>query len=497
MSAHFPALIVVVPLISAFLIFLAGWANRKLCWPIALAALSFCTCAALGLLSMVINTGVVTYNLAGWQPPVGIGYHVDHLNALVLLIVAAVALVNLVGTRASAADEFADRIGSFYALYLLFVTGLFGIVVTGDAFNLFVLLEITSLTGYALIGMGKEHAPLASLNYIFMGTIGASLYLLGVGYLYLVTGSLNMADIAGLLPPLYNSRVLLAAFVICMTGLFMKMALFPLHTWLPEAYTRAPSAVGSLIAPLTTKVMIYVMIRMVLSVFTPDFAFRHLNLGRAVVWLAVAAIVMGSIMALSRKNLKQILTYVIIAEVGYMVGGFWIGNRQAMTGALLHIVNDAAMMLCLFLAAGGLSYRLKGDRLDLMTGAFKKMPFSMAALVVGGLSIVGVPPTCGFFSKWYLISGGLAAGQYAFAAALVFSSLVNAVLFFRIIEAGYFDPASGHQGVHGHGAAALREAPTSMVAAMWVSAAGLVLLGMATARMVTQVIQHAIPASIT
>jgi multicomponent Na+:H+ antiporter subunit D len=276
----------------------------------------------------------------------------------------------------------------------------------------------------------------------------------------------------------------------------MKMALFPLHTWLPDAYAQAPSSVGSLIAPLTTKVMIYVMIRMVLSVFTPDFAFQRLNLSQAVVWLAAAAIVMGSIMALSRKNLKQILTYVIIAEVGYMVGGFWIGNRQAMTGAMLHIVNDAAMTLCLFLAAGGLSYRLKGDRLELMTGAFKKMPFSMAALVVGGLSIIGMPPTCGFFSKWYLITGGLSAGQYAFAAALVFSSLVNAVLIFRIIETSYFEPGSGRHGVHGHGDVALREAPTTMVAAMWVSAAGLVLLGIATAQIVTRVIQHAIPAAI-
>jgi len=230
-------------LITAFFITIAGWINRRACIPLAVLALGTSLVAAVRLVMQVAANGPVTYKMAGWAPPMGIAYVVDALNGIVLVVVAAVALINLVGTSQIVARNYGDRLGPFYALYVLFVTGLMGIVITGDAFNLFVLLEITSLTGYALIGMGRGHAPLASLNYIFMGTIGASFYLLGVGYLYLITGSLNMADIAAILPDLYQSKVVLAAFVICMTGLFMKMALFPLHGWLPNAYASAPSVV--------------------------------------------------------------------------------------------------------------------------------------------------------------------------------------------------------------------------------------------------------------
>ncbi len=495
MSQHFPAIIVAVPLIAAFLITIAGWINRRACMPLAALALGTSLFAAVHLVGQVTASGTVTYQMAGWTPPIGIVYVIDALNGIVLVAVAAVALINLVGTSQIIAKNYADRLGPFYALYVLFVTGLMGIVITGDAFNLFVLLEITSLTGYALIGMGRAHAPLASLNYIFMGTIGASFYLLGVGYLYLITGSLNMADIAAILPPLYPSKVVLAAFVICMTGLFMKMALFPLHGWLPNAYSYAPSVVSGLIAPLTTKVMIYVMIRISLTVFTPAYTFQNLAVSQAIVWLAVIAIVMGSLMALAQKSLKRTLAYIVIAEVGYMVGGFWLANRVAMSGAILHIINDAAMTLCVFLAACSIRYKLGSDHFDSLKGVFRKQPLTMAALVVGALSIIGVPPTCGFFSKWYLISGGIEAGHFGFVAALLFSSLINAVLFFRIFEIGFFEPFSSHH--HGPPAERINEAPVSMLASLLVAAAGLLILGLYSGDLVTKIIEFAIPPQIS
>lgn len=496
MSIHYPALIVVVPLIAAFLITMAGWGERRLCFPLAIAAMAVSLVCATGMLVQVVTTGPFEYHLAGWAPPVGIAYNVDHLNALVLVVVAAVALLNLVGTWPIVLRDYKEKIGPFYTLYVLFVTGLFGIVVTGDAFNLFVLLEITSITGYALIGIGGRHAPLASLNYVFMGTIGASFYLLGVGYLYLVTGSLNMADLAALLPRLYGSKVVVAAFIICMTGLFMKMALFPLHGWLPNAYTFSPGPVSSLVAPLTTKVMVYVMVRVALFVFPADFSFGVMHLAPAAVWLAIIAMVVGGLMALAQNELKRMLSYIVVAEVGYMVGGFWLGNRLGMSGAILHIVNDAVMTLCVFMAVGALRFRLKSDRFDALRGAFRKMPVTMAVLAAGGLSIIGVPPTCGFFSKWYLISGGLAAGHYPFVVALLFSSLVNAVLFFRVFEIGYFEPFVDHHHGHDSHADIIREAPLGMVAAMLVVAVGLVVLGFYSGDIVTRIIDVAIPSQI-
>jgi multicomponent Na+:H+ antiporter subunit D len=495
MSQHYPALIVIVPLLSAFLVSMAGWLKRELCFPIAVAALSAAALSSVGLLFRVLEEKVVLYKLGGWEPPWGIAYRVDHLNALVLTAVSLVALISLVATHRNVEREFPGKIGAFYTLYILFVTGLLGIVVTGDAFNLYVLLEIASLTGYGLIAMGEDRAPLAALNYVYMGTIGACLYLLGIGYLYIVTGSLNMADIALILPPLYSSKVVLSAFVICIVGVWLKMAFFPLHAWLPNAYTFAPSAVSSLVAPLMTKVMVYVMIRLMLSVFTPDFTFSELGLSDSFVWLAVIAIVMGALMALTARDLKRMLTYIIVAEMGYMVGGAWLGNRAAMTGAILHIVNDALMTLCVFLVVCNIVYKVGGYAFDDLKGLVRRMPFTMGAFVVGALSIIGVPPTCGFFSKWYLLSGAFQAGHYGFMAALLFSSLVNVVLFFRIIEIGYYEPMAREHGDHdrsGH----IAEAPLTMVVPLLIVAAGLVAVGIYTGDIVSHIIEFAIPGSI-
>ena len=207
MSVHFPALVIVIPLMAAFLILIGALLNKRLAFPLTALALLGSLLTAIGLLVRVMQVGVVEYHLAGWAPPVGIAYRVDHLNGLVLVAVSAVAFINLLGTRPLVAETFRIASGPFYTLYILMVTGLLGIVVTGDAFNLYVLLEIAALTGYALMGMGEGRAPLSSLNYIFMGTVGASFYLLGVGYLYLVTGTLNMADLAVRLPALYPSKV--------------------------------------------------------------------------------------------------------------------------------------------------------------------------------------------------------------------------------------------------------------------------------------------------
>jgi multicomponent Na+:H+ antiporter subunit D len=392
MSQQYPALLVTVPLLAAFLVSAAGWVNKRLCFPIAVAALSVSVYSSVGLLFRVLHEGAVLYRLGGWNPPWGIAYYVDPLNGLVLCVVSVAALLNLIASKRSIEEEFPEKMGPFYTLYVLFVTGMMGITVTGDAFNLYVLLEIASLTGYGLIAMGdKDRAPLATLNYLYMGTIGACFYLLGVGYLYIATGSLNMVDIASLLPTLYQSKAVMVAFIICLVGVWIKMAFFPLHAWLPNAYTLAPSASSSLIAPLMTKVMIYVMIRLILTVFTPEFAFNVMAVSKPIVWLATIAIAMGAILALAQRDLKKMLTYIIVAEVGYMVGGAWLGNRTGMTGAILHIVNDALMTLCVFMAVGNIVYKLKGYAFEDLKGLVRSGPCpSLACLPPAVFSASGI-----------------------------------------------------------------------------------------------------------
>lgn len=502
MTSQLPALVIIVPLIGSLFAAGSGWINRKAPFWIAVGVLAVSLISAILLMGQVMASGVaIEYRMAGWPGPVGIVYIIDHLSALVLLVITAVALINLVGNRQAIFTEYKTKEGAFCSLYVLFTAGLVGMTATGDAFNLYVLLEIASLSGYALIGLGSSRAPYATLNYLFLGTIGATFYLLGVGYLYIATGSLNMADLATIIPTIMDSSTILFAFIICLTGLFVKMALFPVHGWLPSAYSESSTVAAGLIAPLTTKVTIYILIRICLSVFTPAYTFEHLDTTDLMVGIAIGSIVFGSISALSQVEYKRMFSYIIIAEVGYMVGGFFLGNRLGISGAILHIVNDAAMTLALFMAAGIFIWKTGDESRNSLKGLYAKMPFTMAGFTLAALSVVGVPPTCGFFSKWYLVSGGIASGHYIFVAALIFSSLINAVLFFRIFEIALFEPFSDHHG-GGHEAhaksqvAVIKEAPLGMLLPFLGVCALLIILGLYSGIIVTNVIDFAIPTGI-
>jgi multicomponent Na+:H+ antiporter subunit D len=271
------------------------------------------------------------------------------------------------------------------------------------------------------------------------------------------------------------------------------MAFFPLHSWLPTAYTQAPSGASVMIAPLMTKVTVFLMIRVIFSIFTPTYAFfHHPGVQAGIVWAAALAIVCASALALAQRDLKRMLTYIIVAEVGYMVGGVWLANTQGMTGAILHIVNDALMTLCLFLAAAAIIYRTGSLGFDSLQGLYRRMPITMAAFTVGAFSMIGIPPTAGFFSKWYLLLGGIEASQWGYVAALVFSSLVNAVLFFRIIEIAYFRTGEAGHG-HGHAVVRVEEAPLMMLAPLVLAALALIAVGFGSGPLVNGVIRLAIP----
>ncbi|MCP4020395.1 MAG: monovalent cation/H+ antiporter subunit D family protein, partial [Desulfobacteraceae bacterium] len=298
-----------------------------------------------------------------------------------------------------------------------------------------------------------------------------------------------MVDVANILPNLHESSTILVAFMLCIIGVWIKMALFPLHVWLPNAYTYSPVAFSRIVAPLMTKVMVYVMIRLMVTVFGFEYIFEKLNLSEAVVWLGTIAILAGGIMALSQKNLKKMLTYIIVCEIGYMVGGAWLGNDTGMTGAILHILNDALMTFALFLAVGNIVFKIKNVEMTDLQGLFAKMPWTMAGFVLAAFSIIGVPPTCGFFSKWYLILGAFEAGAYHFAAALIISSLICAVLFFKVFEICFFEPMSeGHGHDEHQSPVAMDEAPISMLVVQGIVSLGLIVVGLFSGTIVNSVI---------
>ncbi len=490
MTQQFPALIIVIPLLAALLTAPLGALSRRLCHPWLVLVIGFTFCLSLGVAGQVISTGPISYNMGGWEPPWGIAYRIDQLNALMLVLISGAALLGAIYSGPSFAKELPGRQTYASALYLLMITSLLGIVITGDLFNIFVFLEISSLSAYGLIACGSPEAPFATFRYIIMGTIGASCYLLGVGYLYISTGSLNLADLSGLLPQLYHSRVVLTAGALMLVGISLKMALFPLHAWLPEAYYTAPSTVSAVVAPLYTKVAGYLMIRVIYNLFEPRFFIEIFPITTILSWAAVVALLIGSIYAIAQKDLKKMLCYSVIAQVGYIVLGITLANKAGYTSAILTIVSEVCTKSCIFLATGAIIYRLGNSRIDNLQHLFRRMPYTMLAFTIGAFSMVGIPPTSGFFSKLYLLFGCLKAGNWIFIAALLCSTILNVIYFFRVIKIACFEePQPDYQRQEAYPVVEVEEVPMAMLVPILLAAASIIFTGLGSHWIVNNFVQ--------
>ncbi|KHE91709.1 MAG: monovalent cation/H+ antiporter subunit D family protein [Candidatus Scalindua rubra] len=437
---EFPVLIIIIPLIFALIIPLVGRLNRILPWIIASTITFFCFLTSIFLLFTVLDTGKISYWLGGWEPPWGIEYVVDYLNAFVLAVISFIAfIVSLYSGRSVEAEINEDKQLAFYSIYMLFITGLLGIVITGDIFNMYVFLEITSLAGYAMIAMGrKRDALVASYNYLILGTIAATFILIGIGYIYMATGTLNIADLQERLPALFHSKMVLVALAFFTVGLSLKLALFPLHTWLPGAYTYAPSVVSCIMAATATKVGIYAMLRIIFGVFKIEFDIHFIPIANILIVVSSMAIIAGSAVAITQTNLKSMLAYSSVGQIGYIVLGAVLANQTAMTGSIIHILNHALMKGALFMVVGCIVYKTGIEDISGLRGMCKKMPFTMAVFTVAGLSLMGVPLTVGFVSKWYIAIGALNAGMGYLIPVIITGSLLSAVYIWRIIVNIYF-----------------------------------------------------------
>jgi len=484
---NLPVLIPVPLLISSFITLLLGLWRRNLAYVSAVGGVIVSLAAASAGLARVLQNGALHYYLGGWPPPLGIEYVLDNLSAFMALLICLIGLMAVVYSRRPALQEVPDKIVTLYPLMLLLLAGMVGIVVTGDMFNLYVFLEIASLSAYALMAIGNRQAPVAAFRYLIMGTLGACFYLLGLGLIYFSTGSLNMADIAHILPGLYGSRTIVAAAAFIVTGLALKMALFPLHLWLPDAYTYAPSSVISLIAPTMTKVAAYVLVRLLLSVFLPQYLIETIPVTLIVGWLAAAGIIVGSIMAIAQNDFRRMLAYSSVAQIGYVALGIGLGNPLGLVGGLLHIMNHAFMKGCLFQIAGAIRYRTGTWEISRFAGLGRRMPLTMACFTVAALSMIGIPPACGFFSKWYLVLGCIDAQNWVFLAVIIISSLLNAVYFFRIIEKVYTMPPSSGAAVEN-----ATDPPMTMRVPILALAAGIIILGLINVLIVNNILGPAV-----
>ena len=299
-------------------------------WPLAVGTVGATAAAGIAGLLDVLGRGPHRYAVGDWAPPWGIEVVLDPLSAFLVCAIAVVATLTLLAGGPSARATYDREESTYYSLVLLLVTGLLGMVVSGDLFNVFVFLEVASISSYALVASGGGPALAAAFRYVVLGTVGASFYLLGVGCLYALTGTLNMADLAARLPAATNSPLFVGGIVFIVVGLGVKMGLFPLHGWLPDAYTRAPAPVTAVMAPVGTKAAAYVLARVLLYVLRPE----GLPVGTTLAWVGAVAIVAGGILAAMQVDARRLLAYSSVSQMGYIALGLGLGVQDALIGCI-------------------------------------------------------------------------------------------------------------------------------------------------------------------
>lgn len=464
-------LVVLLPLIAAPLAMLVG--NRTFAYWISLAASVCSAVLAFGLLISVIDGAILSYHVGGWAPPLGIEYRVDTANAFVLVIVAALSTIVLPYAKTSINREIAIRHHAlFYACYMLCFTGLLGVTITGDAFNVFVFLEISSLSTYVLVALGAEkdkRALSAAYDYLILGTIGATFFVIGLGLLYMATGTLNLADLTEKLSTMETNRTMRSAFAFIVIGMGLKLAIYPLHRWLPGAYTYAPSAVSAFLASTATKVAIYVLLRFMFSVYSVKFGFERDTLQIVIFPAALIAMFAASLIAVYQMNVKRMLAFSSVAQIGYMLLGVAFLNVTGVSATIVHLFNHAITKGALFLAVGAIVYRTGSSMLPSMAGMGRQMPWTSATIVIGGLSLIGVPSTAGFVSKWLLLQSAFELGGWPIAFLIVASSMIAVIYVWRLVETLYLQPPL--EGVQ------VEEAPLSLLLPTWVLAIACIWFG--------------------
>ena len=468
---NLPALQVVVPLVGS--VACAVVRQRHIAAAITIACSLAMPVIAFWLLAIVQSEGTISYAMGGWAPPIGIEYRVDIPNAFVLVLVSLMgALVALYAPRSINDEIPPEKQGWYYSMYLMCMAGLLGMAITGDAFNVFVFMEISSLAMYTLIALGRERRALvAAFQYLIIGTIGATFYVIGVGLIFTMTGSLNLYDISTLIWESEHTRPVIAGLAFITIGFGLKLAMFPLHLWLPNAYAYAPTVATAFIASTATKVAVYLLLRFMFSVFGTDFTFGLTPASHILMVLAALAMIVCSLSAIFQVNVKRMLAYSSVSQVGYMLLGIALVSEAGLTGGISHLFNHAIIKACLFLAVGCVFYASGVTRIENLAGMGRQMPLTMGAFLIAGLGLIGVPGTAGFISKWYLIEGAAEAGHWWLVAVIVVSSALAIVYIGRVIEVAWFREPT---------AAIVRRPAPEMVAVTWVLALAVTYFGIDT-----------------
>ncbi|RAW45842.1 monovalent cation/H+ antiporter subunit D family protein [Halorubrum sp. 48-1-W] len=448
---------IAVPIVAATLPLAFGLWYDDVGWPVAAVTTLGVVGSAVAVALEVYTAGPFDHELGGFAPPIGIELVADELSAAVFLLVALVSAATLVLSRAVG-----PRGNAFHSAYLLLTGGLVGVSLTGDLFNLFVFLEIVGLTTYALIAADRSGASAyASLKYLVVGTVGASLYLVGVGYVFLATGTLNMADVSIQIveQASHTDPLVRAGYAFIVAGFALKIALFPVHSWQPDAYQRAPDAVTTVVAALVSTASAYALIRVSYSVFTVDFLTANDAITTGILVVSGVSIVAGSLLAVMQSDLKRMFAYSSVAQFGMIAAAVGMADETALLGGIVHLIGHGLLKFGLFFGLALLAAGYGARRVDDLSSLARRAPFATGALAVLGLALVGIPPSIGFLGKWYIAlgavrsagAGGGTAGIWI-AVVILVSTLFTLAYVARVIERLYFagvDPENAAGGVSG------------------------------------------------
>ena len=489
MSDQLPAILFLLPLFAAISMPVVCLKHRHWSYRISVAVIAAMVFVSILNLNNVIHHGEVRYVFSGWTAPLGIEWVADGIASVILVLLSTLGLLGVVFTGPTSPKALGGRIVHYYILILLLISALTGIVLTRDLFNLFVFLEVAAISSYALVGVAGGRALFAAFRYLVLGTLGASLYLLGVSYLYAVTGTLNMTDLADKLPLLLNSKALLGGLIFMFIGLGIKMALVPFHAWMPEAYTHAPDSISPILASLVTKVALLAWVRIIYWVLGVSIVINDIPILLLVEVVGALAAVIGASLALAQRDLKMVFAYGGISHIGIILIGIGQGNPTGFAGGVFYLLNDAVMQAALFFLAAVAFCQYGVRTIDDLGHVGKQAPWLTGSLIIMALGMIGLPPTGGFFGKWYIILGALDSGNYVSVAAVLLSTLLTLAYFVKLFE-GIFRQSSTQVDVQSG------EIPISFKFTLGITSAAIIILGLFSAPIVQLLLDHALPPSL-
>ncbi|MGM0689293.1 MAG: monovalent cation/H+ antiporter subunit D family protein [Bacillota bacterium] len=475
-----PFYCVLIPLIASFCMpVLARW-KKDYCAPLAtlVAGSVFIITIIIGY--HVINSGPISYHVAGWEPPWGIEIVVDSLSSIMIMLISGISLFILIYSFTAVKHEL-ERIvtGWYYTAFLLCLSGMIGLVISNDIFNMYVLIEITGISACALVAAkGTRLSTEAALKYLLLATIGSGFILFGIGFLYMITGHLNITYIARELALVKDSYPILiwTTLSFFVVGFGVKAALFPLHLWLPDAHSSAPSPSSAILSSLVVKVYIIAFLKILLIAFGLEI-FHETYIRHLIIILAVVAMLAGSFFAFVQIELKRRLAYSTVAQIGYVFLGIGLGTPWGLAAGMLHIIVHAFMKTCLFLCAGAIAYQTGRKHVNEFTGMGYMMPITMGAFSVAAFSMVGIPLFGGFISKYGLALGSLEADLPLLILVIILSGLLNATYYFPIIGQAYFAQEENSGDNHTERKFHRDQIPLSMLVPIVIIALGIIYLG--------------------